>query len=171
MSASAASLEAHALKCELAADALRTSGRLRLQVTGWSMLPALRPGDVLVIERAGREEISKGDIVLLLRDRRLVVHRVVDINPAGADLVTRGDSMPLPDRPARSHQCLGKVVSIFRDGRALQPRRSLAAPERIVAAVARHSTFAARVFVRVDRCVRPAGAPTTSPDRVVPCHN
>ena len=44
--------QGHALKCELAAESLRLSGRLRLRVTGWSMLPTICPGDTLIIERA-----------------------------------------------------------------------------------------------------------------------
>ncbi len=75
--------ETHAVKCELAGDVLRSSGTLRLQVSGWSMLPAIRPGDVLVIHRAGSEDVSKGDIVLFSRDRRLFAHRVVSIKPCG----------------------------------------------------------------------------------------
>src|SRR5262249_37101837 len=42
--------EAHAIKCELAAEVLRFSGRLRLQVGGWSMLPSVFPGDTLLVE-------------------------------------------------------------------------------------------------------------------------
>jgi signal peptidase I len=170
MTPSAASLEAHALKCELAADAFRSSGYLRLQVTGWSMLPAVRPGDVVILKGARPEEISKGDIVLLLRNRRLVVHRVVEID-GGTGLVTRGDSMPLADPPAASHECLGKVVSILRDGQAIQPRRSLSATQRFFAALVGRSTVAARIFVRIDRLFRSAFASTTPSNRVVSCQS
>jgi len=39
------------LGCELAAEVLRSSGRLRLRATGTSMLPAVWPGDVLSVCR------------------------------------------------------------------------------------------------------------------------
>jgi signal peptidase I len=170
MSPSVASPEAHALRCELAADALRASGRLRLQVTGWSMLPAVRPGDVVIVERAGRGEVSRGDIVLLLRNRRLVLHRVVD-SSREADLVTRGDAMPAVDGPVPSQECLGKAVLIFRDGQDIRLRPNLTAAERVIAALVRRSTLAARIFIRFHQRFRPAIAPTTSSDRVVSCQS
>ena len=80
------SAELHALKCELAGEVLRSSGRLRLRVTGWSMLPAIFPGDTLVIERANGESLGKGDIVLFHRDRRLFVHRVSGTSGSDQDL-------------------------------------------------------------------------------------
>ena len=65
--------EVHSIKCEMAAEVLRTSGLLRLKVTGWSMLPTVRPGDTLIVERAGRSALVQGDIVLVSRNRRLFV--------------------------------------------------------------------------------------------------
>ena len=47
-SSSAAFDESHAIKCELASEVLNRSGSLRLKVMGWSMLPAVWPGDTLV---------------------------------------------------------------------------------------------------------------------------
>ena len=69
--------DAHAVKCELAGEVLRASGRVRLQVTGWSMLPSVWPGDTLVIESVASDAVSEGDIVLFSRERRLFAHRVV----------------------------------------------------------------------------------------------
>ena len=59
---------AHLLKCELAREVLRSSGTLRLRVTGWSMLPTVMPGDTLIVDRAGGG-VSRGDIVLFARDQ------------------------------------------------------------------------------------------------------
>src|ERR1700758_403813 len=77
--------DAHALKCELAGEVLRSSGKLRLRVTGCSMLPAVWPGDTLFVERTTRESVEEGDIVLYERDRRFFVHRVVRKTRADAD--------------------------------------------------------------------------------------
>ena len=84
--------EAHALKCDLAGEVLRSSGTLRLQVMGWSMLPTVLPGDTLVIESAHSNSVCEGDIVLFGRDRRLFAHRVV----------TKGQPMP-GCNPGRRH--------------------------------------------------------------------
>jgi hypothetical protein len=145
----------HAVKCELAADVLRSSGKLRLRVTGWSMLPSIWPGDTLIIERTESLAVSEGDIVLFARNRRLFAHRVVtgavaDALTADAPaIVTRGDAMRQPDLPITDRDLLGKVVMIERNGRALEPKRNLRFPARAVASLVQHSDTAARVVVRV----------------------
>ena len=101
--------DAHALKCELAAESLRSSGTLRLQVTGWSMLPSVWPGDTLVVESVDRNAVSEGDIVLFGRDRRLFAHRVVtNASAPGDGIVTWGDAMPAPDSPVSDDGTAGQ---------------------------------------------------------------
>jgi signal peptidase I len=145
--------ELHALKCELAGDVLRSAGRLRLRVTGWSMLPTILPGDTLMIEHAGGEHVVKGDIVLFDRDRRLFVHRVSRKSRSAGDLqiVTQGDGMARPDPPISESQVLGKVSFVVRNGRLLQPAKSLGFSSRAVAALARRSSSAARAIVGIYR--------------------
>ena len=142
---------AHAVKCELAGEVLRSSGTLRLKVMGWSMLPAVWPGDTLVIERIERGTVCEGDIVLFSRDRRLFAHRVVAMSsPAGnAKLLTRGDAMPRPDPPVGDSDLLGKVTYIVRNGKWIKPSRPQRSSERAVAALVRSSEIAARVVVGV----------------------
>jgi hypothetical protein len=139
----------HTLKCELAADVLRSSGKLRLQVTGWSMLPTIWPGDTLLIERTEAESVSVGDIVLIGRDGRLMAHRLVTKGIDEAGLVTRGDGMESADPAADQSKLLGKVTLIVRKGRLIRPRKTLSIPEKAVAALVRHSHVAARVVVGV----------------------
>jgi len=143
----------HDLKCELAGEVLRSSGRLRLRVTGLSMLPAIFPGDTLVIEPANSESVGKGDIVLFHRDRRLFVHRVSETSGSARDfqIVTQGDGMPNPDPPVSSSQLLGKVSFVVRDGRCLEPARIPGFSMRAVAALVRRSSSAARVVVGVHK--------------------
>jgi hypothetical protein len=141
--------EAHALKCELAAEALRSAGTLKLQVTGWSMLPSVWPGDTLVVESVDRQAVSEGDIALFARDRRLFAHRVVANRSGDGRLVTRGDAMPAPDSPISDGELLGKVSRILRNGRWLEPSRRLCFTERAVAALARGSEIGARVVVSI----------------------
>lgn len=143
--------EAHALKCDLAGEVLRSSGTLRLQVMGWSMLPTIWPGDTLVIESANSNSVCEGDIVLFGRDRRLFAHRVVTkaSQPGDSRVVTRGDAMPAADYPLAEDELLGKVSVIVRNGRCIAPSRSLRFSERTVAALVRSSEIAARVVVGV----------------------
>jgi len=157
----------NALKCELASEVLSSSGKLRLCVTGWSMLPSVWPGDTLLVESASAGQVSEGDIVLFGRDRRLFAHRVVARTRAldNPQIITRGDGMPQPDPPLADSELLGRVSHILRDGRCIEPRTSLPLPERFIAALVRRSESAARLLVRVH------GLRQTFPERVSPCQN
>jgi len=141
-----ASCEEHAVKCELAGEVLRSFGRLRLQVTGWSMLPSIWPGDTLLLERVPTDGIAEGDIILFGRDRRLFAHRVVRVCGVRG-ILTQGDAMTQMDLPVRENEFLGRVSSIVRNGRLVEPRRSLSFGERVVAAMVRRSGTVARVLV------------------------
>lgn len=139
------SRDAHALRCELAQEVLRRSGKLRLQVRGWSMLPAIKPGDTLLVDTAKREAIGAGDIVLFGRDRRLFAHRVLKSLDHGR-LLTRGDANPAPDPVVNEEELLGRISYIVRDGRAMAPRRSPGISARAIATFARTSPLAARII-------------------------
>jgi len=139
--------ESHLLKCELAAEILRSSGTLHLRVTGWSMLPTVWPGDTLIVERVDSAELMEGEIILFSRERRLVAHRVV--RNQGSAMVTRGDSMTTADSPVQKNEFLGRVQSIVRNGRCIAPRRTLGAGERAIASMVQRSEVAARVVMGV----------------------
>ena len=139
--------QAHALKCDLASEVLRTSGRLRLRVTGWSMLPAIWPGDTLEVEITKREELSAGDVVLFTRERRLFAHRVLRTNDHG--IITHGDAMPQPDPLVDKNELLGRVAGIVRNGKLIQPSKTLSLSQRAVAGVARSSNVGARAVVKI----------------------
>jgi hypothetical protein len=141
--------ETHAVKCELAREVLRSSGRLRLRVTGWSMLPTVWPGDTLMIERVDSKAVSEGDIVLCARSRRFSAHRVVAKSPKDSTILTRGDAMTQSDPPVSNRDLLGKVALIERNGKLIEPNRTLRMSERVVSGLVRHSGIAARVVVGV----------------------
>lgn len=140
--------DVHALKCELAAEVLRSCGTLRLRVTGWSMLPAVWPGDTLLVESARTGAVIEGDIVLFGRESRLFVHRVIK-DLGNSRFLTRGDAMPQPDPVVHSQELLGRVSHIVRDGKRAAVRGSRRIPERAIATMVRHSHTAARVLVGI----------------------
>jgi hypothetical protein len=160
--------EAHALQCELAREVLLSSGFLRLAVTGWSMLPTLWPGDTLLVERCESRAVAEGDIVLFARDRRFFVHRVIG-SSVGDALQTRGDAMPQADPPVGSGDLLGKIISVLRNGRRLEPARKLPVGQRAVAAVVQKSELAARALVALHDMFQSSNE--TSSDRGIPCQN
>ncbi len=100
----------NAERSALMADALRLSGRLRLQVHGESMLPTLWPGDVVEIASCSLEDLRPGEIVLARRDGRLFLHRLVSTcKPDG--FLLRGDSLPGSDPQFPAEALLGRLAS------------------------------------------------------------
>jgi signal peptidase I len=142
---------AHAAKCELAEKTLRRFGSLRLRVTGFSMLPSVWPGDLLLIRRQEMEQIYPGDIVLFARHGRLIAHRVVlkTDDPEAPSLVTRGDALPSQDSAISPAELLGKVSGILRAGEWIQPRRRLSISARITAILVSRSGRAAGILSRL----------------------
>jgi signal peptidase len=141
----------HAAKCELAEKALRRFGSLRLRVTGLSMIPAVWPGDLLMIRRQEMEQIYPGDIVLFARHGRLIAHRVVFKTDSTKTpiLVTRGDALPSQDCAISPADLLGKVSGILRAGDWIQPRRRASFSARIIAMVVSRSGWAAGIVSRL----------------------
>jgi len=99
----------NAERSALAADVLRGTSRLRLQVRGESMLPTLWPRDVVEISSCSIEEARPGEIVLALRDGRFFLHRLRARLGAGGFLL-QGDSMPVPDPRFPDDALLGRLV-------------------------------------------------------------
>jgi signal peptidase I len=162
--------EAHAVTCDLAAEALRSSGRLRLRVMGSSMLPSVWPGDTLVIERIEANGVCEGDLVLFGRDRRLFVHRVLSADAGDANILTRGDAMPQPDPLVPWRDLLGRVSYIMRNERLIEPKKNLSLPRRAVAILIQRSEIAMRVIIGVNGMLQ-ALRRQNSNHRVVPCQS
>jgi hypothetical protein len=108
-----------AVKRNLVVDVARSFGQVRLKVHGTSMLPSVLPGDLLTVKRRTPTELKPGQILLCFRDEALVAHRLT--GKVGNQFITRGDSLCNYDRPYREEEILGQVVSIDRDGRAVDP--------------------------------------------------
>ena len=115
-------MSSNALGLELAADVLRSFGSLRLGVTGSSMMPAVQPGDVLVIRSVDLDEVSPGEIVLAARGSRWFAHRVLGhVRSPEPYLITRGDRLRQDDPPVFRSDLLGTVTSVERHGRPVAP--------------------------------------------------
>jgi signal peptidase I len=137
---------------EMAAEVVRKFGRLRLRVTGTSMIPSVRPGDLLVIQRADLHEVSPGEIVLFVRSGRLFAHRAVskfEKRPVGFRLVTRGDRLLRDDSPVSPAEFLGRVCAIERGTRQIDPRRSAYRWAYPLSRFLRYSDRATFLFVRL----------------------
>jgi signal peptidase len=87
-----------------------------MNFTGWSMGPALRPGDTLLCSKVPFENLKVGDIVAhydpIHPDHPLVVHRVVEV--AEGKVRTKGDNNPNPDKYYFDNSWyVGKVIGVL----------------------------------------------------------
>ncbi len=116
-------------QAEQVAAVVRANGTVHLRVSGSSMLPWVRPGDLLQILHTDPKRTCPGEIILFTRDGRLFVHRVIrkDQRPDWPLVVTKGDALPHADAPLSGPEFLGRVISIDRGGR----RIDLQAPTQI----------------------------------------
>lgn len=114
-------------------------------------MPAIWPGDALVVEPTTCSGVALGDIVLFSNAYRFVAHRVVEKSGEleKEQVRTRGDATPAPDAPLRPSEVLGKVSFIVRNGRCFEPKKNLRPSERALATLLRRSETAARVIVGV----------------------
>ena len=128
-----------AVKCALFVQVISRFGKARFRAMGTSMLPGIRPGDVLYVERAPISGLAPGDIAVYLRRGRIVAHRVVQVarQPTAA-VITRGDALSCDDPPVHPGELLGRVTSIVPGPRAVPGiRRAAAGVRRRLAAIFR----------------------------------
>ncbi|HET9308361.1 MAG TPA: S24/S26 family peptidase [Candidatus Sulfotelmatobacter sp.] len=136
------------VQCDLAEEILRSCGTLSLQVSGCSMLPAIWPGDTLLVDRATTSGVREGDVILFARNRWLCAHRIVK-KLDDSRFLTRGDASPQPDPVVHSQELLGRVSSIVKNEKCTVLRSSRTFFERAIAALVRHSQLSARILLTV----------------------
>jgi signal peptidase I len=107
----------------LADEILSKGKRLRFRARGGSMYPSIKNGDLVEVQPVQPSALRRGDLVLYHSGgNRLVVHRVMSksIRSDAAVLVTKGDSVRVPDSPVHQEEVLGRVVAIYKGGRRVQ---------------------------------------------------
>ncbi len=138
-------------RCGLAAEVLRTSGKLKLRALGVSMLPTLWPGDQLAIQSCPMDEIDAGDLVLFMRRGRFFIHRAVGNLLIGNEsfLIARGDCMPGDDPPVRSSELLGRITGVQRGASSFVPGRELSTFSRMTAYLLCRWSLLRRIAMRL----------------------
>ena len=98
----------------------------RFVLSGFSMYPQLRPGDVIVAKQASSSDIAPGCILCVDDRGRQVVHRAIHVEPSGSGVlvVCKGDNLPGPDEQALiSGDSCWRVLFVIRNGRFRKPRQ------------------------------------------------
>jgi signal peptidase len=125
---------------EILGDTLNRGHSIRFCAPGDSMYPTICDGDLIAVEPIKPAAVIVGDIILYEHKSKVTVHRVMRVlkrsekNSRSAlqgpqdrslsetlEFVFRGDAAIKDDAPVSSEQILGKVVSIERNGRRIDP--------------------------------------------------
>ena len=99
---------------------LRQGVSCRFRVTGSSMYPFVRPGDVVTVSPAGADGVRLGDIVACAKPGGggMVLHRVVGRR---AELLhIKGDNVRVPDGWVPAANAMGLAAGIERRGRPVR---------------------------------------------------
>ena len=147
MEAPAAATTRDAVYFELVSEVLRRSGTARIRVFGSSMVPSVLPGDILIVQQDGTKRLVPGDIIVFARYNRFFAHRVIRVGDRNGTtcFVTSGDSLVDIDPPVLPHELLGRVTSVVRGQRYLDPHLTLFG--RWASIVLRNSEFLKRCFL------------------------
>ena len=102
---------------ELFQDILDSGVSLRVKVTGRSMAPLLKGGDILTIKKVSHLSLRKGDLIFFKDNLgHPVIHRCIRKGTSKNDMTiqTKGDALLRPDKPIHHNQVLGKVCMMER---------------------------------------------------------
>ncbi len=114
----------HAIELDLAAEILHSFGELRMVAFGSSMLPSVRPGDLLTVDRIEPASARPGHVVLCARHDHFVAHRVVreETHDGRRILITQGDALAFEDPlPVAETELLGRVSCVTRGKKSFPP--------------------------------------------------
>ncbi len=108
---------------DITTELLRCGKSVRFRAPGRSMHPTIKDGETITVEPVKPSGIKRGDIVLYRFEKGVIAHRVVRIekNDGAPLFILRGDALGAQDEAAAVQQVLGKVVSVQRGGRSIDP--------------------------------------------------
>ncbi len=96
-------------------EILHSGAALRVKVTGTSMTPFIRSGEIVTIRKISPPSLQKGEVVFF-RDRQgfPVIHRLIRKSGREKHVVfqTKGDALFLCDQSVSVEHILGKVCKI-----------------------------------------------------------
>jgi signal peptidase I len=98
-------------------SSLEAGVEVRFEADGRSMLPLIRPGDLMRVRRPTAEDPRVGDVVAIrgTPGGDLLVHRVVRLS--GNKFVLRGDNTTIANGEFARGDALGIVTAVERNGR------------------------------------------------------
>ena len=111
----------------LFADILDKGLNLRLKVTGQSMYPFIKSGEIVTLKKVPCSTLKCWDIILYMDfSGSLILHRLVKIETlqnGDISFVTRGDALIQKDKPVTENQILGKASYVEKIVPGLGPKK------------------------------------------------
>lgn len=120
----ASSVNSNHLLLDLSTELLGRGKRVRFRAPGRSMYPTIRENEAITVEPVAPQDVKVGDIILYRSGESVVAHRVIRIERGKGDtlrFILREDTWGTLDTPIEAGQILGKVVSVERAGRNVDP--------------------------------------------------
>jgi signal peptidase I len=102
---------------ELSLHLFNTNNAITLRLSGYSMFPFLREGDVGHIQKCEIDLLKTGDVVVFKHHDKMIAHRLLkkEIINAKLLLITKGDTSLKPDASFDDELYVGKLVSFTRN--------------------------------------------------------
>ncbi|MGD9040866.1 MAG: S24 family peptidase [Desulfobacteraceae bacterium] len=118
------SVSSNHLLLDLSTELLGRGKRVRFRAPGRSMYPTIRENEAITVEPIKPRHVKVGDIILFRSGESVVAHRVMRIERGKGEtlrFILREDTLGTLDQPVAAKQILGKVVSVERAGRNIDP--------------------------------------------------
>lgn len=80
-------------------------------ITSGSMWPALKKGDLVLMEGIEKSKLEVGDIVVYKNKKGFTIHRIIELDKE--TLKTKGDANNISDAPVKYEDIIGRTVSVF----------------------------------------------------------
>lgn len=97
-------------------EILDSGSSLRVKVTGRSMAPFLRGGEIVTLKKEPHDALRRGDLIFFKNSRGApLLHRVIQKITSSDEKIffrTKGDALIALDEPIQHHRVLGKVSRI-----------------------------------------------------------
>ncbi len=104
---------------ELGLHLLNINDNLKLRLSGYSMFPFLREGDIGSIKKCEIAKLKIGDVIVFKHNTKMIGHRLIkkEILNEKYILTTKGDTSIKPDHSFSDDLYVGKLVCINRKGK------------------------------------------------------
>ena len=95
-------------------EILEQGKTIQISLSGMSMFPFLRHGDIVQIETVDVEKLKIGDVIVFKTEDKWVAHRLIKRNIKQNLFYTRGDGKTVKDIPITPEQIKGVVTKIVK---------------------------------------------------------